>query len=138
MKRVYPIIIKPKENGEMYMTVEIPDFNSGTQGENIADAIEMARDAIGALGIAMEDDKENIPEATNFEDLHVKEGEIKTLVDIDFGEYRRKNDLRTVRKNCTVPSWLSYEAEQANINFSEVLQEGLKKKLGREDYCVAK
>ena len=34
-----------------------------------------------------------------------------------------------MKKNCTLPSWLCYEAEKANINFSAVLQEALKEKL---------
>ena len=54
---------------------------------------------------------------------------IVTLVDVDFAEYRRKNDLKTVKKNCTLPSWLSFEAEKAGINFSAVLQSALKKEL---------
>lgn len=137
-KKIYPIIIKPKEHGEKYMSVEIPDFNAGTQGENVIDAIEMARDAIGALGIAMEDDNEQLPTASQIEDIQVENGDIKTLVDIDFSEYRRKNDMRTIRKNCTLPSWLCYEAEKAHINFSEVLQQGLKERLGKTEQPIAK
>jgi plasmid maintenance system antidote protein VapI len=36
---------------------------------------------------------------------------------------------KTVRKNCTVPYWLCCEAEKANINFSQVLQNALKREL---------
>ncbi len=36
---------------------------------------------------------------------------------------------KTVRKNCTVPYWLCSEAEKAHINFSQVLQDALKKEL---------
>ncbi|MDO4381259.1 MAG: HicB family protein, partial [Clostridia bacterium] len=39
------------------------------------------------------------------------------------------NEMRTVKKNCTLPSWLCYEAEKANINFSAVLQAALKREL---------
>ena len=46
-------------------------------------------------------------------------------VDIDSGEYRRKIDTKSVRKNVTIPSWLNYEAEQAGINVSKVLQDAL-------------
>lgn len=51
---------------------------------------------------------------------------VATLVDIDFDAYRRANDLRTVRKNVTIPSWLNSLAENAGINSSQILQEGLK------------
>ena len=56
-----------------------------------------------------------------------------TLVDVNFAEYRRQHDLHTVKKNCTLPSWLCYEAEKANINFSQILQNALKKELHISD-----
>ena len=40
-----------------------------------------------------------------------------------------KNDMRTIRKNCTIPSWLNFEAEKAGINFSAILQAALKAEL---------
>ena len=62
-------------------------------------------------------------------DAHPAENEIVTLVDIDFAAYRRANDLRTVRKNVTLPSWLNDLAERNGVNFSQVLQESLKERL---------
>lgn len=56
-------------------------------------------------------------------------GAIVSLVDVDFAEYRRKNDMRVVKKNCTIPSWLNFEAERAGVNFSAVLQAALKSEL---------
>jgi len=57
-------------------------------------------------------------------------GDTVTLVDVDVDAYRRKLDNRAVRKNLTVPFWLNEQAERAGINFSCVLQEALKQKLG--------
>ena len=42
---------------------------------------------------------------------------------------KMKNDMRAVRKNCILPSWLNYRAEAAGINFSQVLQNALMKEL---------
>lgn len=128
MRKAYPIVLT---QGKEYIVVYVPDFNINTQGKDIPDAIEMARDAIGLMGIDMEDEGEALPEATAFTTVQ-KEASgdaIVSLVDVDFTEYRRKNDLRTVKKNCTIPSWLSFEAERAGINFSAVLQAALKKEL---------
>lgn len=128
MRKAYPIIMT---QGKEHMIVFVPDFNINTQGKDIPDAIEMARDAIGLMGIDMEDEGEELPEASVFAEVQkdASEGAIVSLVDVDFTEYRRKNDLRTVKKNCTIPSWLSFEAERAGINFSAVLQAALKKEL---------
>lgn len=127
MKGVYPVILS---SGKEFIVVYIPDFNINTQGKDIADAIEMARDAIGIMGIDIEDEGEILPAATPLGDIKKEnEKDIITLVDVDFAEYRRRNDMRTVKKNCTIPSWLNFEAEKAGVNFSAVLQEALKMKL---------
>lgn len=125
MKAVFPIILTPDKNGYV---VSVPDLNINTEGKDIPDAIEMARDAIGLWGICEEDAGRAIPVASSELPVH-GENEIATLVDIDFAAYRRANDLRTVRKNVTIPSWLNNLAEGAGINFSQVLQDGLKSKL---------
>ena len=130
MKKAYPIILTPDSDG---YTVYIPDFNANTQGNDLAEAIEMARDAIGIMGIDMEDDKKVLPEPSSTANFKVNENELVSLVDVDFSEYRRKNEMKVVKKNCTLPSWLCYEAEKTNINFSQVLQAALKKELNITD-----
>ena len=127
MKATYPIIMT---KGKEYLVVYIPDFDINTQGETEADAMSMARDAIGLVGIDMEDGHEDLPTPTLLCDVKSNsKADTVTLVDVDFTEYRRKNDMRAVRKNCTIPSWLSYEAEKAGINFSATLQAALKQEL---------
>lgn len=127
MKKAYPIILS---QGEKFIVAYIPDFDINTQGKDIADAIEMARDAIGIVGIDMEDDGEALPEPTAFSAVTTDSNtDIITLVDVDFEEYRRKNDMRAVRKNCTIPSWLNFEAEKAGLNFSALLTAALKREL---------
>lgn len=130
MKKAYPIILTPDSGG---YAVYIPDFNVNTQGNDLAEAIEMARDAIGIMGIDMEDDKKALPEPSSTANFKVNENELVSLVDVDFSEYRRKNEMKVVKKNCTLPSWLCYEAEKANINFSQILQAALKKELNITD-----
>ena len=126
MKAAYPIILS---KGKEYIIVYIPDFNINTQGVDEADAMKMARDAIGIVGIDMEDASESLPKPTEISRVKKSDNDIISLVDVDFAEYRRKNDMRAVKKNCTIPSWLCYEAEKANINFSATLQAALKREL---------
>ncbi len=128
MKTAYPIILT---QGKDFIVVYVPDFNINTQGKDFANAIEMARDAIGIMGIDMQDENEQLPEPSNISDIKVNNAsDIVTLVDVDFSEYRRKNDVRAVKKNCTIPSWLNFEAEKAGVNFSAILQAALKNELG--------
>ena len=113
--------------------MRIPDFETATQGRSIADAIMMARDAIGLIGIDMIDDGKDLPEP-NTKTYEVEEKDIVTLVDVDFVDYRKKVDNRAVKKNCTIPYWLSVEAEKAGINYSRILQDALIKVLGISRY----
>lgn len=127
MKNSYPVILTPCEGGYV---VYVPDFNINTEGDTLTEAIEMARDAIGLIGIDMEDDGEALPKPSAFAGVTKEhEDDIVTLVDVDFGEYRRKNDMRAVKKNCTIPAWLNFEAEKAGVNFSALLQAALKQEL---------
>ncbi len=125
MKDAYPIILT---QGKKFVVVFIPDFEINTQGENVAEAMEMARDAIGLMGIDMQDDGKMLPRPTPITEVKAENG-ITTLIDVDFDEYRRKNEMRSVKKNCTIPSWLNYEAEKRHVNFSETLQKALMEQL---------
>ncbi len=127
MKKAYPVILS---QGKKMVIAYIPDFEINTQGENITDAMEMARDAIGVVGIDMEDEGETLPEPSEVSAIKADSADdIVTLVDVDFGEYRRKNDMKAVKKTLTIPSWLNFEAEKAGINFSAILTAALKSEL---------
>lgn len=127
MKNAYPIVMT---QGTEFIVVYIPDYDINTQGKDIPDAIEMARDAIGLIGIDRQDDGEALSEPSAISEVKAaNENDVVSLVNVDFSEYRRKNDRRTVKKNCTIPSWLNFEAEKAGINFSAVLQAALKSAL---------
>ena len=128
MKNADPVIMT---QGKEFIVVFIPDFNINTQGKDVPDAIEMARDAIGLMGIDMQDNGESLPKSSGITSVQAEapSGAIVSLVDVDFAEYRRKNDMRVVKKNCTIPSWLNFEAEKAGVNFSAVLQAALKNEL---------
>ena len=134
MKAVYPVIFTQTDTNVL---VEVPDLEILTEGTDIADAVEMARDAIGVTGISMQDHNEEIPQAPDIRKIDVNTGtffdagkSIVSLVDIDFDAYRRKNDMKAVRRNVTLPNWLNTAAEAAHINVSKLLQDALMEKLG--------
>lgn len=126
MKTAYPIVLTPADCGYM---VYVPDLGINTEGNSIADAIDMAADAIGLWGITMQDMGREIPPASVALPACAP-GEKSAYAVVDFDAYRRTNDMRTVRKNVTLPSYLNDMAEKAGVNFSQVLQDGLKQRLG--------
>ena len=134
MKKVYPVILTQAED---CILIEVPDLEILTQGKDLADAIEMARDAIGLTIITMQDKGRDIPIPSIEANINMKAAtfaedgvNMMALVDIDVEAHRRKYDNKTVRRNVTLPNWLNKEAEKAHLNVSRVLQEALMLKLG--------
>lgn len=137
MKQVYPVIFTQLDDKKHTVLIEVPDLEILTEGFGMPNAIEMARDAIGLKVITMEDQKEKIPNPRMIKEIDALQGTFAqegeswvSMVDVDFAEYRRRMDNKTVRRNVTLPNWLNQEAEKAHINVSGVLQEALMMKLG--------
>ncbi len=125
MKLVYPVVFTKLEDGG-YMAY-VPDLQINTQGEDLPEAISMARDAIGLVGIDMEDDGKPFP--TPSSNVEHPTDAIVSLVDVDLLAYRRANERKTVRRNVTLPSWLNAAANEAGLNVSAILQAALKQRL---------
>lgn len=129
MREVYPVVISEEKDGYF---VYVPDFDINKQGSDLGDAIYMARDVIGLTGITLIDEGHKLPKQ-NTKEFTKNDNDIVTLVDVDFTEYRKRHDNRAVKKNCTLPYWLSNAAEKEGINFSRILQDALKKELGLKE-----
>ncbi len=125
MKYVYPAILFPSD-GKICVTVpDLPGCN--TYGDDKADALLMAKDAIEMWLWDAENNSEDIPEASEI--IALNSGETLTLIAADTDEYRKANDTRAIKKTLSIPSWLNHKAEQANAPFSQILQQGLKEYL---------
>lgn len=129
MRNIYPVFFTTTNDGVL---IEVPDLEILSEGKDMNDAIDMARDAIELKCVSMEDAKEEIPNPSDISQLNVNSGTfaeegktIISLVDIDSTEYRKKIDTKTVRRNVALPSWLDYEANKAGVNVSRILQEAL-------------
>lgn len=126
MKIAYPIILTPDEPGYL---VYVPDMDVMTEGSDLADALYMAKDLISLCGITKQDNGEEIPPPST-ELPKCKEGEMVNFVLVDFNEYRRANDQKAIRRSVSLPNYLNHAAEKAGLNFSRLLQDAIKEKLG--------
>lgn len=127
MKYVYPVIFEEAEEGGY--NVSVPDIPGVfTCGDDMAESIEMAEDAIEMMLADYEDEGKPIPAPSKIEDI--KTTGIVSLVRADTDAWRMLMNNTAVKKNCTLPAWLNSKAEKAGVNFSQVLQDALKKLLG--------
>ena len=130
MKYVYPAVFTP-EDGKML--VSIPDLKGcHTFGDDLAEAIEMAKDAAEMWLNHCEREGWQVPAPSTLESVREFSDAPKafaSLVYADTDAYRRQFDNRAVKKTLSIPAWLNYQAEQANAPFSQILQQALKEYL---------
>ena len=128
-KYVYPAVFTPEAGG---FSVHFPDVeNCFTEGDDLAEALEMAEDALCMMLYDAEEQGRAISAPSPLAALQsqLEPGEFVSLVACDTITYRRLHDNRAVKKTLSIPSWLNDMAERAGINFSGTLQEALKQQL---------
>ena len=111
--------------------VTFPDLpGCVTAGADEAEALREAKEALGLHLYGMERDGEAIPAPTRLLDVGESENARSILVDVWMPAIRSAVKEPSVKKTLTLPAWLNKLAVEAKINFSQVLQEGLKARLG--------
>ncbi len=131
MKYIYPAVFEavPEQEGSGY-SVNFPDWAGATSGKDMEDAVRMAEDFLALACWDAEEDKEALPVPTDLKAIEAGPRSFVVMIPVDTAEYRRKMNRKTVKKTLSIPEWLNTMALEQNINFSGVLQEALKKKLG--------
>ena len=128
MKLIYPAIFSPCMEKEGY-TVEVPDLpGCVTEGDDLADAIEMATDAASGWILGELEDGNNIPSPSQRKDIQTDDDSFINMLVLDMDAYSEKYGSKAVRKNITIPAWLNPYGEKNHINFSKVLQDARLKK----------
>ncbi len=128
-KLFYPAVFHMADEGGYYIT--FPDLpECMTQGEDMQDAYEMAVDALGLALTSREQAGEEIPAASQVDQIVFdKNGDYCVVIEFDMLTYKKRNKSKAVKKTLTIPEWMNEEAMALNINFSQVLQEALMKKI---------
>ena len=112
------------------IAVVFPDLDAATSGENDEDALFSARELLGCVMFGREEDGEAIPVPTPLAQVTCEENERVVLVDVYMPSVRMAQVNRSINRTVTLPAWLNAAAQERNINFSQVLQDGLKQRLG--------
>ena len=138
MNLTYPAIIS-HEDDVFYIVFpdieeNIEDFFYVTYGDSFNDAIEMGKEYLILKLEDYENNKKDLPKASSISELKKKLKNNQEIVYITLNyEYEKSLiKLAYVKKTLTIPSYLDMLAKNKNINFSQVLQNALKKELGLE------
>lgn len=126
-KYVYPAVFTPENKG---YSVIFPDLEGCyTCGDSLEDAMYMANDVLAFTLYGYEKSGRSIPAPSNCKDVNTNQDEFVSLVMCDTLEYQKMNNNKAVKKTLSIPEWLNEAATEANINFSQVLQNALKEQL---------
>lgn len=127
-KYVYPAIFTPEENGQY--SVSFPDIEGCySGGDSLAEAIEMAEDALALMLYHYEQEKRTAPSVSAADAIEIKDGSFVNYIACDTLVYQNRNNTRAVKKTLSIPEWLNEAATDAGVNFSQVLQEALIERL---------
>lgn len=114
------------------ISIEFPDLPGCLPcAQTTEEAFRNAKEALGLHLFGMEQDGDAIPKPTSVKDLRPQAGAAIAMVEVFMPSVRDRINNKVVKKTLTLPAWLNREAESANVNFSLVLQEGLKRYLGK-------
>ena len=124
---IFPAVFDYADDG---ISIEFPDLPGCLPcADTVEEAVKNAKEALMLHLYGMEQDNEEIPEATAVNEIKIEANQAIILVDVFMPPFREKQKTRFVKKTLSIPSWLNAEAEHCGINFSAVLQEALKQKL---------
>ena len=138
MNLTYPAIITYEDN---VFYIGFPDIEDNiedcfyvTYGDNFNNAIEMGKEYLILKLENYKNNKKNFPKASSILDLkkNLRDNQEIVYITLNYEYEKSLIKLSYVKKTLTIPSYLDILAKNKNINFSQVLQNALKKELGLE------
>ena len=127
MKYVYPALFVVEDDG---IIVTFPDLDDTfTDGATMQEAFENAEDVLNLMLWNREEEKKN-PLPSPLEQITVPQGATLAMIKADTLAYRKMHDTKTIRRSITIPSWLDTLARERNINFSQLMQNAIRRECG--------
>ena len=129
-KYKYPAFLGYDEPTGRYYIL-FPDLpGCTTTGDTEEEALDNAKEAMSLHLFGMEDDGDEIPAPNSIVGLQGENGETIILVEAWMPYFREKMETKAVNKTVTLPGWLDKIGKAANLNYSQILQDGIMERLG--------
>ncbi len=125
---LYPAVLSYEEGYEIAVT--FPDLpGCATSGETEADAVAAGREALGLHLFGMEEDGDELPTPSLAKDIELEDGEVIAMIDVFMPSIRLNQKNKAVNRTVTLPAWLNAKAIECGINFSQLLQDAIKREI---------
>lgn len=136
MNLIYPAILTFEDDvyyiGFPDISENVEDCIYSTYGKTFNEAVEMGKEYLVLMLEDFENKKKAFPKSSSLTDLKEKLKKNQDLIYITLNYEYEKSLIKLVyvKKTLTIPSYLDILAKNKNINFSQILQNALKKELG--------
>ena len=121
-KLFYPALFHKAEEGGFWISFpDIPECL--TQGEDMAQAYEMAVDALGLALTCREKERQPFPDVSDPTMITPEPDSFLVVIEFDMLAYKKRTGSRAVKKTLSIPEWLNEAAIAMDLNFSQILQE---------------
>ena len=130
---LFPAVFHYADDGISISFPDLPGCLSCADKNNLFQALYMAQDALECWIYSAERDNELVPEPSDIFKIkkNLASNEIVIPVKIFMPPVReRAKNNKSINKTVTLPQWLIIEGKRGGLNFSQILQEALKNKLG--------
>ena len=127
MLYTYTAVITHADNVYYARVPDIPGCI--TTANSLSEAIDLITDALCGCLVVLEDEGITPATPTPQNEIEHEADSVLTIIRADTIKYRSLTDTKSVRKNVSLPAWMSRLADKRGINCSKVLQEALLSKL---------
>ncbi len=125
---IYPAVFDYADDG---ISISFPDLAGClSSADTDEEAVKNSKEALALHLYSMEEDGDVIPEPTPISKINFDKNQIVVPIEVWMPYYKSQIKTVYVKKTLTIPNWLDSLARLNNINFSQVLQEALKERLG--------
>lgn len=129
----YIYFAKIIENSDSSYTIIFTEFNDcitiTDKCNDVTDVTRKAKEILELYLWSMEEKEIALPKPNKPEKIILNKGEFLTPICVYMPDVREKMNNKATKKTLTIPYWLNKIAEKEKINFSELLQNALKKEL---------
>lgn len=127
---IYPAVVEKAEDGGIGLY--FPDVpGTAVLAPDVQTAIKDAKSMLIDRIIEMEHDNTKIPAPSDLDAIELNDPSDRIIfVEVFLPPYRDAAANKSVTVNCTVPQWLRDAGKDAELNFSQLLQNSVKDALG--------
>lgn len=125
---MYQAVFSETEDGIDIFFPDLPGCLSCA--DTLDEALNNAQEALEGYILSCEDLDIDLPESSPIGSIKLKDNQVIYIINLWMPLLREQEENRSIKKTLTIPKWLNDKAVKENINFSHVLQSGLKNVLG--------